>query len=123
MVGAGEAIVAALLDAAMRGWSRNTRRAFRSDLTLWGGWCRKRGVSARETSPSDVAAWIRTLAGIDTSDVPPRAAATIERYLVHVGWAYRMAVLPDPTADPVVKFERTAADSTDSSQEFSMNAR
>ncbi len=36
LVGTGEAIDAALLDAAMRGWSRNTRRAFRSDLTLWG---------------------------------------------------------------------------------------
>lgn len=109
LVGAGEAIDAALLDAAMRGWSRNTRRAFRSDLTLWDGWCRKQGVSARQASPTDVAAWIRALAGIDTSDVRPRAAATIERYLVHVGWAYRMAGLPDPTADPLVKFECKAA--------------
>lgn len=109
LVGAGEAIDAALLDAAMRGWSRNTRRAFRSDLTLWGGWCRKHGVSAREASSADVAAWIRALAGIDTSDGSPRAAATIERYLVHVGWAYRMAGLSDPTADPLVKFERKAA--------------
>ena len=109
LVGGGEAIDAALLDAAMRGWSRNTRRAFRSDLTLWDGWCRKHGVSACEASPADVAAWIRALAGIDTPDMTPRAAATIERYLVHVGWAYRMAGLPDPTADPLVKFERKAA--------------
>lgn len=35
--------------------------------------------------------------------------ATIERYLVHVGWAYRMAGLSDPTSDPLVKFERKAA--------------
>ena len=109
LVGGGEAIDASLLDAAMRGWSRNTRRAFRSDLTLWDGWCRKHGVSACEASPADVAAWIRALAGIDTPDMTPRAAATIERYLVHVGWAYRMAGLPDPTADPLVKFERKAA--------------
>ena len=109
LVGGGEAIDAALLDAAMRGWSRNTRRAFRSDLTLWDGWCRKHGVSACEASPADVAAWIRALAGIDTPDMTPRAAATIERYLVHVGWAYRMAGLPDPTADPLVKFEHKAA--------------
>lgn len=46
---------------------------------------------------------------IDTSEEKPRAAATIERYLVHVGWAYRMAGLHDPTADPLVKFERKAA--------------
>jgi integrase len=38
-----------------------------------------------------------------------RAIATIERYLVHLGWAYRMAGLADPTADPLVKFEKKAA--------------
>ena len=37
------------------------------------------------------------------------AMATIERYLVHVGWAYRMAELADPNADPLVKFECKAA--------------
>jgi len=109
MVGADVAIDAALLNAAMRGWSANTRRAFRSDLFLWGQWCRKRGVAASDVAPADVAAWIRALAGIDSSDAKPRAAATIERYLVHVGWAYRMTGLPDPTADPLVKFERKAA--------------
>lgn len=56
-----------------------------------------------------MAAWIRALVGIDSCDNKPRAAATIERYLVHVGWAYRMAGLADPTADPPVKFERKAA--------------
>jgi hypothetical protein len=34
LVGAGIRIDEVLLDAAMRGWSVNTRRAFRSDLTL-----------------------------------------------------------------------------------------
>lgn len=34
LAGTGAAIDEALLDAAMRGWSVNTRRAFRSDLTL-----------------------------------------------------------------------------------------
>lgn len=36
LVGAGVRIDEAPLDAAMRGWSDNTRRAFRSDLTLLG---------------------------------------------------------------------------------------
>jgi len=35
--------------------------------------------------------------------------ATIERYLVHVGWAYRMAGLGDLSAAPLVKFEMKAA--------------
>ena len=109
MVGAGVRIDEALLDAAMRGWSVNTRRAFRSDLGLWGQWCRKGGVSPGAATPADVAAWIRALAGVDPSDQAVRAMATIERYLVHVGWAYRMAGLADPTADPLVQFERKAA--------------
>lgn len=108
LVGAGIRIDEVLLDAAMLGWSVNTRRAFRSDLTLWGQWCRSWRVQPAVAEPADVAAWIRALAGIDTSDIKTRAMATIERYLVHVGWAYRMAGLADPTSDPLVKFERKA---------------
>lgn len=105
----GGGIDEALLDAAMRGWSINTRRAFRSDLTLWGQWCHSRRIVPGAAEPADVAAWIRALAGIDPSSVKTRAMATIERYLVHVGWAYRMAGLTDPTAAALVKFERKAA--------------
>lgn len=109
MVGAGIRLDEALLDAAMRGWSDNTRRAFRSDMTLWWQWCQLRRIQPAAVVPADVAAWIRALAGIDTSNLKTRAMATIERYLVHIGWAYRMAGLTDPTADPLVKFERKAA--------------
>jgi len=109
LVGAGVRIDEALLDAAMRGWSDNTRRAVRSDLTLWGQWCRGRHVQPAAAGPADVAAWIRALAGTEATDLKTRAMATIERYLVHVGWAYRMAGLTDPTSDPLVKFERKAA--------------
>ena len=93
----------------MRGWSRNTRRAFRSDLALWGRWCRRQRVKPAKATPALVAAWIRALAGTDASEETPGAMATIERHLVHVGWAYRMAGLTDPTSDPLVKFERKAA--------------
>ena len=65
LVGAGVRIDEALLDAAMRGWSENTRRAFRSDLTLWGQWCRGRQVQPAAAGPADVAAWIRALAGTE----------------------------------------------------------
>ncbi|MDT7532960.1 tyrosine-type recombinase/integrase [Sphingobium sp. SA2] len=112
LVGAATPIDTALLDAAIRGWSANTRRAFRSDLTLWGAWCRKRRVAAASATPELVAAWVRALAGTDPSDQKPRAAATIARYLVHVGWAYRMAGLDDPTAAPLVRFEVKAARKT-----------
>lgn len=98
-----------MIAAAVRGWSDNSRRAFRSDLTIWGDWCRRRRIVPAQATTSDVAAWIRALAGIDTSAEKVRAMATIERYLVSVGWAYRMAGLPDPTAGDLVKFEKKAA--------------
>ena len=109
LVGSAATIDESLLDAALRGWSANTRRAFRSDLTLWGTWCRKRRCLPAEATPELVAAWVRALAGSDPSDETVRAMATIERYLVHVGWAYRMAGLPDPTAAPLVRLEKKAA--------------
>ena len=109
LAGPAAAIDEALLDAAMRGWSVNTRRAFRSDLTLWARWCRQRRTKPSAAGPEIAAAWVRALAGIDPSDEKVRAIATIERYLVHVGWAYRMAGLADPTTAPLVKFEMKAA--------------
>src|SRR3546814_20547780 len=80
----------ALLNAAIRGWSHNTRRAFRSDLIVWGAWCRRRRIVPARAGSDDVAAWIRALSGADSSDETVRAMATLERYIVTVGWAYRM---------------------------------
>ncbi|WP_454887775.1 tyrosine-type recombinase/integrase [Sphingomonas oryzagri] len=102
----------ALVEAAVRGWSRNTRRAFRSDLTIWGDWCRRRLVDPARAGAGDVAAWIRALAGVDASTEEIRAMATIDRYVVNIGWAYRMAGLDDPTAAPLVKLEKKAARKT-----------
>src|SRR3546814_2007277 len=56
LVGTATPIDEALLDAALRGWSANTRRAFRSDLTLWGAWCRKRS----EEHTSELQSLMRT---------------------------------------------------------------
>src|SRR3546814_8893206 len=90
----------------VRGWAQNTRRAFRSDLTIWGEWCRRRRLDPPKAQASDVAAYVRELAGIDPSAEETRAMATIERYLVSIGWAYRMAGLDDPTAAPDRKSTR-----------------
>ena len=43
---AGTAIDPAMIDAAARAWSANTKRAFLSDLALWNEWCRVNGVRA-----------------------------------------------------------------------------
>lgn len=109
LVGQAPAIDDELVAAAVRGWSHNTRRAFRSDLTIWGDWCRRHHIVPARAISSDVAAWIRALAGIDPSAEKVRAMATIERYLVNMGWAYRMAGIDDPTAAPLVRLEKKAA--------------
>src|SRR3546814_6654352 len=49
------------------------------------------------------------LSGADPSEETVRAMATIERYVVNVGWAYRIAGLDDPTAPPLVRLEKKAA--------------
>lgn len=109
LVGHNSRIDTELVAAAVRGWSINTRRAFRSDLKLWGQWCRHQRVLTAKADAPVVAAWIRALSGVDKSLETVRAIATIERYLVNVGWAYRMAGLDDPTAAPLVRLEKKAA--------------
>ena len=101
-----------LVAAAARAWSANTMRAFLSDLKLWDGWCRCRSIKAAAAEPGDVAAYLRALSGVErdqTSPVAVRAAATIERYLVSIGWADRMAGLVGPTAAALVRLELKAA--------------
>ena len=112
LVGAAAPVDEELIAAAVRGWSHNTRRAFRSDLTIWGEWCRRQRINPASAEASDVARWVRELAGVDPSEETIRAMATIERYIVNVGWAYRMASFPDPTAAPLVKLDMKAARKT-----------
>ena len=100
-----------LVAAAARAWSVNTVRAFLSDLRLWDAWCRRRGLMTARADADAVAAYLRALAGIEQDPRDPqkvRAAATIERYLVNIGWAYRMAGLDDPTAAALVRLELKA---------------
>ena len=97
------------LDAAFRAWSHNSRRAFRSDLAIWTRWCRLNGIIVADAGSSDVARWIRALAAGEGTEGRSRAAATIKRYLVHVGRAYRLLKLVDPTDDELVVYEMKAA--------------
>lgn len=115
MLAPGQAIVdPRLVEAAARAWAPNTIRAFLSDLKLWDVWCRRARVQAGEATDDTVAGYIRALSGQDRASeaaraTPLRAAATIGRYLVNIGWAYRMAGRADPTAAPLVRFELKAA--------------
>jgi integrase len=103
-----------LVAAAVRAWSANTVRAFLSDLRLWDAWCRRSHVQTGLATATTVATYVRALSGQDVSTEAARAteqrsAATIARYLVHIGWAYRMAGRDDPTAAPLVRLELKAA--------------
>jgi integrase len=103
-----------LVAAASRAWSANTVRAFLSDLRLWDRWCRRSCVQTGAATAETVAGYVRALSGQDVSTEAARAtdarsAATIGRYLVHIGWAYRMAGREDPTAAPLVRLELKAA--------------
>ncbi|WP_121120134.1 tyrosine-type recombinase/integrase [Croceibacterium ferulae] len=109
------AIDPALVVAAVRGWSANTQRAFRSDLALWDRWCRALQVRPANADGGTVAAWIQALSGEGAPSTSAKAAvgavrkpATIARYLVQVGTAYRLAGLLDPTAAPIVRLELKA---------------
>lgn len=112
---ASAALDPALVAAAARGWSANTCRAFRSDLALWGRWCRALGIVPAQADGATVAAWVRALSGEGAPDRAAQAAAgkvrkpaTIARYLVQVGTAYRLASLADPTSAPLVRLELKA---------------
>lgn len=103
-----------LVEAAARAWAPNTIRAFLSDIRLWDTWCRLSRVATGEATAQTVAAYIRALSGQDHDSAAARAAetraaATIARYLVSIGWAYRMAGRDDPTAAPLVRLELKAA--------------
>lgn len=102
-----------IVAAAARAWSPNTIRAFLSDLRLWDAWCRHTGVVVASAAGADVAAYVRALsgqAGVAAGQATAiRKPATIARYLVHIGWAYRMAGRDDPTKGALVRLEHKAA--------------
>src|SRR3546814_12672422 len=60
LVGASAPIDAELVSAAVRGWSHNPRRAFRSDLTIWGKWYRRHRLDSPTAQQHDIPRWARS---------------------------------------------------------------
>lgn len=103
-----------LVEAAARAWAPNTIRAFVSDIKLWDAWCRLSRTRTGAATPQTVVGYLRALSGQDHDTTAgrateTRAAATISRYLVNIGLAYRMAGLESPTDAPLVRLEHKAA--------------
>ena len=63
-------------------FSRNTERAVRSDLAIFGRWCDEQGLKGLPAEPGTVAAFVDTMAEL-------RAPATVRRYVASIVAAHR----------------------------------
>lgn len=75
-----------------------TRRAYRSDWQGFTAWCSQHGVEALPAAPQIVAAYAAYMA-VERH----RKVATIQRALVSISQAHKMAGYPSPVADAVVR--------------------
>jgi site-specific recombinase XerD len=81
---------------AERARSANTRRAYRSDLADFAGWCEQAKRSALPASPATLSAYLTYLAG-HGAKVP-----TMSRRLSSIAYAHRFASQPNPVDSPRV---------------------
>ena len=77
-------------------FSRNTRRAVRSDLGIYAEWCAERGRKALPASPQTLAAFIDDMAR-------SRAPATVSRYVASIGAAHWAIGRGKAVKDPLVR--------------------
>ena len=81
---------------AERARSANTRRAYRSDLADFAGWCEGAGRSALPATPATLSAYLTYLAG-HGAKVP-----TMSRRLSSIAYAHRFAGQANPVDSPRV---------------------
>ena len=77
-------------------FSDNTERAVRSDLAIFAGWCRERGLRALPATPETVAAFVDAMA-------ERRAPATVRRYVVSIAIAHRAVGREETPGSPLVR--------------------
>jgi len=75
-----------------------TLRGYRSDWTDFTSWCAQMGLEALPASPATLAAYMAALASMEA------AVGTIARRLSSIGHYHRAAGVPDPSADPAVRY-------------------
>ena len=83
--------------AARGGFSRNTERAMRSDLSIYAAWCADRGLRALPASAETVAAFVDAMA-------ETRSPATVRRYVASIAVAHKAVGCGKTLASPVVRF-------------------
>lgn len=83
-------------DRGMNALARNTVRAYKSDWADFSDWCRSRGVSSMPGSPETVANYLAHLSRT-------YKVSTLQRRLVSITRAHRVAGFDTPVSDPVVR--------------------
>ena len=81
--------------AARGGFSRNTERALRSDLTIYAAWCADRGLSALPAGAETVAAFVDAMA-------ETRKPATVRRYVASIAVAHKAVGYGKTLENPMV---------------------
>ena len=84
-------------DAATEAKAPSTRRAYRTDWEAFTTWADENGAAALPARPDAVAAYV-----VQLDDVG-RAPATIDRVLVSISQAHKLAGHPAPTVSPLVR--------------------
>ena len=82
--------------AAAGAFANATERALASDTRIWATWCAEHGHTPLPAVPDAVAAFVRDV-GVT------KKPATIARYLASLAHLHRVADLPSPTGDNVVR--------------------
>lgn len=96
----------ALLESIRRNCSRATWHAIEMDTRAWRRWCAATGRSeAMPVAPAAVVAWIQHQERDGKGPGEPCAAATIRRRLATLAKLHKLARLPNPCADELVRLE------------------
>ena len=77
-------------------FSRNTRRAVRSDLAIFARWCGEQGLTVMPAQPETVAAFVDAMAEL-------RAPATVRRYVASIVAAHKAMGLEKALRSPPVR--------------------
>ena len=94
---AAEEPVDAYLKAARGAVSRNTERALRSDVHVFGTWCREHWRTAFPASGATVAAFVDEMGRRKTP-------ATVRRYVSSIATVHKALREPNPLDSPAVQF-------------------
>jgi site-specific recombinase XerD len=81
--------------------AQSTRRAYESDIKIFGIWCEKRGVCSLPALPETVAVFLSSQA--ETQDEKRVSVSTLGRRLAAIKYLHSLAGQEPPTGSEIVK--------------------